>query len=319
MKIFIGSSKESIDYMRQVAAIIESEGHEPLKWNKPGLFIAGQYTFESLENIAQKVDAALFIFNSDDKIWYRDQDIVGSVRDNVLIEYGLFCGNVSIMKSCICCANNPRIASDLNGITYIDLTNMSQAEIEIIEWLKYINNQPINKNFESANIQKSEILQVYESERLAANDICADAKDSKIMYVYTFTGNIFFDFRANEIPQLLRTKQGDIRFILLHPDSPDVEKRAREINQNAEEFVAQLNSAISTINNFQNNNIKLALTDELMRIKFHIFDNVIYLGFRIIGKVSAQTQMYRIGKDSYLYKALLEQFNDLWEKYYKCT
>jgi TPR repeat protein len=126
--------------MRWVASVIEGENHQPQRWDDSAVFITGQYTFEALETIAKEVDAALFIFNADDKSWYHE-NFVSSVRDNVLIEYGLFCGNLSRKKSCICYVNNPHLASDLAGITCIDLSLKNKAEEAIITWLKSVAEQ----------------------------------------------------------------------------------------------------------------------------------------------------------------------------------
>lgn len=179
--------------MRQVAAIIEEQGHEPLRWDKPGLFIAGKYTLETLENIAKKVDAALFIFSEDDKLWYRNKDIVGSVRDNVLIEYGLFCGNISRMKACICCVNNPQIASDLNGITYINLTHKARAEIDIIEWLKSLTHQSDTKDeYQSTNNNFAHINNRYieYKKRLIADATMGNSESRYILGLKYYTGDI---------------------------------------------------------------------------------------------------------------------------------
>ena len=106
-----------------------------------------------------------------------------------------------------------------------------------------------------------------------------------------------------------------MRFILLNNKSLDIKKRKQELENVYDGKIQEdIESIIDRILNLQQNNpdIKLALTDDLMRIKFHIFDNALYLGFRVKGKVSAQSQMYKIRKDSLLYIALCEQFEDLW-------
>ena len=72
--------------------------------------------------ITKKVDAAVFVFNADDKIWNSNSALEGAttVRDNVLFEYGLFTGALGKKKVCFICKNRPSIATDLKGITYID-------------------------------------------------------------------------------------------------------------------------------------------------------------------------------------------------------
>lgn len=123
IKVFFGSSKESAETMNDIAAIVGSfDGFQTLTWDSPNtnLFITGDTTIESLIDATRKVDAAIFIFNSDDKIWYRDEEKQGAVRDNVLFECGLFMGALGKRNVAIISKNKPKIASDLSGIKYID-------------------------------------------------------------------------------------------------------------------------------------------------------------------------------------------------------
>lgn len=119
-KVFFGSSTESIDVMDDIAALVAELGCETLTWNSSGTFRLGDYTLESLLEVADQVDAAIFIFNADDKIWYRKLGEIGSVRDNVLFEYGLFIGKLTRKNVTFACKNKPHIASDLLGMTYLD-------------------------------------------------------------------------------------------------------------------------------------------------------------------------------------------------------
>jgi|GEM_PF-5102524 len=134
MKIFIGSSKESLEVVREVSVIIESIGHCPKPWNKD-TFTPTMHVFECLENTLNSVDAAVFIFNEDDIQWYRETKVT-TVRDNVLLEYGLFCGALGRSNVVICVKGEPKLASDLNGLIYIPLDKIHQAECSIIKWIE---------------------------------------------------------------------------------------------------------------------------------------------------------------------------------------
>lgn len=139
MRIFLGSSREASasGLLRRVASWIEACGHTPLRWDDPGLFPAGAYTFPALRTLAQNVDGAVFVFSEDDHVWYRG-DKVPQPRDNVLIEYGLFSATLGESRVAICRSGSPRAATDLQGITCIVIspTTLVRAEIEIAEWLK---------------------------------------------------------------------------------------------------------------------------------------------------------------------------------------
>ncbi|URZ03035.1 nucleotide-binding protein [Clostridium felsineum] len=138
-KIFFGSSKESVDTMDEVAAVVATLGYSTLTWNSPnqGVFIAGDSTLDSLINTSKKVDGAIFIFNDDDKIWCRDEIMKGTVRDNVLFEYGLFMGELGKLKVAFVSKNKPKLASDLEGVVYID-ANGDEAVVrqDLKNWLK---------------------------------------------------------------------------------------------------------------------------------------------------------------------------------------
>ncbi|MCD9020211.1 nucleotide-binding protein [Cohnella silvisoli] len=132
MKVFIGSSVESLKDLRMIARLIEEEGHEPIPWNKPGIFPLGNYLFESLVEVGSQIDAAILIFNEDDQLWYRG-DGTKQPRDNVLIEYGFFAGKLGTKRTIICRRGFPKMATDLNGLIYCDLNKEFKAQDEILE------------------------------------------------------------------------------------------------------------------------------------------------------------------------------------------
>lgn len=145
MEIFIGSSTEAKDYMDEVAAKLEELKTTPLLWNASGkgIFVPGDNTIDALIKITKRVQAAVFIFNADDKTWNEKSalDTTDSVRDNVLFEYGLFMGALEKEKVCFVCKGNPKIASDLKGITYIDGDlGETQVKLKLKDWINAIGN-----------------------------------------------------------------------------------------------------------------------------------------------------------------------------------
>lgn len=143
MEIFIGSSTEAKDYMDEVAAKLEELKTTPLLWNASGkgIFVPGDNTVDALIKITKRVQAAVFIFNADDKTWNEKSalDTTDSVRDNVLFEYGLFMGALEKEKVCFVCKGNPKIASDLKGITYIDGDlGETQVKLKLKDWIEAI-------------------------------------------------------------------------------------------------------------------------------------------------------------------------------------
>lgn len=145
MKIFIGSARESEEAMRWVALCIEEFGHNPLPWDTPGLFAPGEQTFLKLIDISKTVDAAVFIFSEDDHVWYRG-DAAKQPRDNVLIEYGVFAGQLGPRKSIICIDGRPKASSDLLGLMCLDISEnrRQQARVELKLWVNKLTSEPLD-------------------------------------------------------------------------------------------------------------------------------------------------------------------------------
>lgn len=126
MEVFMGSSQEAVSDMEDIGVKIENIGEKVLLWNDvgEGIFPANANIIDGLIQITKRVDAAVFIFNEDDKYWHHNSlKESKAVRDNVLFEYGLFCGALGKEKVCFVCKGSPKLASDLNGIKYIDGTS----------------------------------------------------------------------------------------------------------------------------------------------------------------------------------------------------
>lgn len=141
MEIFMGSSSEAMEYMEKIAVQLENLQVKPLLWNATGkgIFIPGVNTIDSLIAIAERVDAAVFIFNADDRTWNNKSALesTDAVRDNVLFEYGLFMGKLGKNKVCFICKGNPKVASDLKGITYINGDEGEyNVKAKIRDWLE---------------------------------------------------------------------------------------------------------------------------------------------------------------------------------------
>lgn len=148
MKIFIGSSTESISYLEKIATIIEESSATPVPWNQTGLFPPGTYTLSRLQEIAYtEVDAAILIYSPDDKIWYRNGEL-RQPRDNVLFEHGLFTGTLGVKNAIMVKIDKTaKNATDLAGLTFIDFSRPSRAKEEIKKWIeKLIENKNSNSN-----------------------------------------------------------------------------------------------------------------------------------------------------------------------------
>jgi len=164
MKIFIGSSRESTDAMDWVARSLEDLGHQPVKWNEFGLFPPGEYILSRLLEISQAVDAAIFIFAETDEIWYRG-DTLWQPRDNVLIEWGLFAGQLGPKKCIICTEGSPKISTDLRGLLVIEIgeARRNRASFELQKWISGLEAKPVDPKPSSILLQskvlRSEVIE----------------------------------------------------------------------------------------------------------------------------------------------------------------
>jgi predicted nucleotide-binding protein len=130
--LFIGSTVECLQVARDVAAELEHE-LEATVWNQ-NMFGGGEMTWSSLVGRASSFDFALLIFGADDYVKSRGKG-ARVVRDNVLIEYGLFVGTLGPERTFFLYNRDkkPKIASDLAGVvplTYGERTDgNSQAAV----------------------------------------------------------------------------------------------------------------------------------------------------------------------------------------------
>ena len=141
IRVFIGSSSEARGAMEEVASWIEDAGHTPRPWTDFDVFPLASTAFDALHDAALEVDAALFVFGEDDAVWYRG-DKTASPRDNVLLEYGLFSGVLGATSVAIALVGQPRLATDLLGITCLPLSHKAGARLRLKNWLSKITARP---------------------------------------------------------------------------------------------------------------------------------------------------------------------------------
>jgi hypothetical protein len=129
--IFIGSSGATERYARELQQILIDE-HEPdievIGWWRRDAFPVGTGTLEALEKTLGAANAALFVAAPDDLVTKKGRE-GRQPRDNVIFEYGLFCGAHGRERSALAVlpgadGNPPALASDFDGITQIHLVNM---------------------------------------------------------------------------------------------------------------------------------------------------------------------------------------------------
>lgn len=125
-QVFIGSSRERKNLAIRVAKELSKLDLVVLPWWSPMAFRPGDITLARLIQLANLCEAAVLIFGGDDKLWFRPdpgdtkrRKPTLAVRDNVLLEYGLFVGSAGLKHTVIVAEEGVKLPSDLNGVTVI--------------------------------------------------------------------------------------------------------------------------------------------------------------------------------------------------------
>ncbi|QQZ11241.1 TIR domain-containing protein [Heyndrickxia vini] len=138
--VFIGSSREAMDYVNAVQKALEY--HADVNPWYAGVFTPGNYTMEDLENQLNRNDFAIFICSPDDIINIRGTTYL-ITRDNTLFEMGLFWGRLKRGRVFYLIPNTvPKKREDINTQNYHLLTDLIG-----VNPLTY---QALSKNYDSA-------------------------------------------------------------------------------------------------------------------------------------------------------------------------
>jgi Predicted nucleotide-binding protein containing TIR-like domain len=131
-RVFIGSSVEGLNIADAIFSQIRFET-EPTIW-KHGLFLPGKFSFEVLEEQLRSFDFAIMIASPDDKLEKRGERYE-TMRDNILIEFGLFAGVLGRKRTFLVlpAKQDINIPTDLLGIVpaFYDNIRIQKNPIEI--------------------------------------------------------------------------------------------------------------------------------------------------------------------------------------------
>lgn len=117
--VFVGSSSEGAALARAIATAIDKHpGIESTVWDE-GVFRPSSYSLDSLIGRAHRADFAILVATPDDTVHSRGA-VNSTVRDNVLIEYGLFVGVLGRERVFLLAPGGDlHLPSDLGGLTYL--------------------------------------------------------------------------------------------------------------------------------------------------------------------------------------------------------
>jgi hypothetical protein len=336
MKIFIGSSREVSNngLLQKIAVIVEQCQITPIKWNEiPSPFKAGNYTLENLEDLTSIVDVAIFICSADDKTWYRGKK-VGTPRDNVIFEHGLFSGKLGRKKSIIVKYGNVKLPNDLDGVTFIDFSEGQQTQGEsnlkqALQVLKGItSNQPRISYEELENtkvkiereleiIKKKGIERIFNNQREAVADFRINYKaDSQLIKILCIRGESFVSNRDDNWGSVILNKCKKT-IILGNPFNDDLIMNRYNSNKNEDEteidFIERYKEEMKSVQNKIKNRSECSLylhNEANLRFRMLFVENYLYLS-KFADTTASKAEVIKIPKGYALYAVCEDLYNQI--------
>lgn len=114
-RVFVGSSSEGRAVAARVAEALEAAGMRALLWSD--FFKTKDPPLQELDRRAADADGAVLVGSADDRLHSRGKGY-DQMRDNVLLEYGLFAGRLGRHRCILLMPDQPefRIPSDFLGV-----------------------------------------------------------------------------------------------------------------------------------------------------------------------------------------------------------
>lgn len=168
---------------------------------------------------------------------------------------------------------------------------------------------------QNKNLKQVHALWIYKNQHEAINDMYEDAKKSRTITCFTSYASAFTEDESKLLPLLSNKstkKYKSIRIMMYNPESESAYNRMTDTE--TRDYKLRIEKAILLLEGFEK--VRLALHNENMRFKVYIFDKTMYLGFKNGNEISTLLPIWRISKDSILYKTFNQQCDDLWGKYY---
>lgn len=113
-KLFIGSSSEGMPIAKDLERSL-SGAVQVVRWDQD-VFRPSSYVLPSLLTAAADVDFAVLVATPDDMTEKRGESLPVA-RDNIILEFGLFCGALGLDRTFLLAAGKVDLPSDILGLT----------------------------------------------------------------------------------------------------------------------------------------------------------------------------------------------------------
>lgn len=318
-QIFIASSSEGLNIAYAVQEALEQDA-ECTVWNQ-GIFEPSSYTLPDLLERLDITDFGIFVFSVDDTVKIRDKE-ERTVRDNVILELGLFMGALG-QKNCFILMPRTKekvhLPTDLAGMTLLKyIANRDDENIiaaigptanrirNAINKVGIANRhlspdiiEQINTMGFSAFYSSREDYSKYRKDASSIDRYIARAKKSIIMVSISLTTGLSFDDICNVMKQKLQSRRDfSITISLLNPFMDELYMTIAPLfNQTAESLKTSTKEALTGLKKFRD----MLEPDEQKRfiIKVH---NTLPFGSAIIldgdldgGTIQIETKPYKVG------------------------
>src|SRR5262245_28305198 len=126
--VFICSSPEGLPIAKEFALQLESSAR-PTLWSE-GVFLPGKTVTESLTEVADRADFAIFVLTPDVTVGTRKSRL-RVPRSNVIFEMGFLAGRIGLPRTIIVLADPEGMAlpTDLTGVMYVSLRTHEQTDL----------------------------------------------------------------------------------------------------------------------------------------------------------------------------------------------
>lgn len=128
VRLFVGSSSEGREVAHHLQAVLEGRSVCEVEVWDQGVFEPSGYALDSLLDVAARSDFAVLVASPDDVTVSRG-DSAASVRDNIVLEFGLFTGALGRQRTYLLATGAAKLPTDVLGLTRLPYRPRSDGNL----------------------------------------------------------------------------------------------------------------------------------------------------------------------------------------------